>query len=115
MYREGRVHLPLTTTLNGKVFGAPNAGEMHFSFFDLIEHAAKTRPLSAGTIIGSGTVSNKNPAVGSSCLVEKRMLEKIETGNILTPYLKDGDRVKIQMFHEGRDLFGAIDQKIMLG
>jgi fumarylacetoacetate (FAA) hydrolase len=111
-WRDGRVHLPMETRLNGKVFGTPNAGEMHFSFFDLIEHAAKTRPLSAGTILGSGTISNADETVGSSCLAEQRMLEKIKTGTISTRYLQDGDRVQITMQRDGVDIFGAIDQRM---
>ncbi len=111
-WRDGRVHLPLETRINGKVFGTPNAGEMHFSFFDLIEHAAKTRPLSAGTILGSGTISNRDESVGSSCLVEQRMLEKIKTGSITTQYLRDGDRVQISMRLHGVDIFGTIDQRV---
>lgn len=111
-WRDGRVHLPLETTRNGTLFGHPNAGEMHFSFFDLIEHACKTRPLSAGTILGSGTVSNRDETVGSSCLVEQRMLEKIHTGTITTTYLQDGDRVQITMKQGTRDLFGVIDQRV---
>lgn len=111
-WREGRAHLPLETTLNDTLFGRPHAGEMHFSFFDLIEHAARTRDLSAGTIIGSGTVSNADETVGSSCLVERRMIEKIRDGSITTRYLKDGDRVRITMRRDGQDLFGLIDQRI---
>lgn len=111
-WRDGRLHLPVTTTLNGKVFGEPNAGEMHFSFHQLIEYAATTRPLSAGTIIGSGTVSNKDESVGSSCLAEKRMLEKINSGAISTPFLKGGDRVTISVRRDGTDLFGTIDQTV---
>jgi fumarylacetoacetate (FAA) hydrolase len=111
-WRDGRLHLPLKTLLNGILFGQPNAGEMHFSFFDLIAHAAKTRPLSAGTIIGSGTVSNSDESVGSSCLVERRMIEKIRTGGISTHYLADGDRVQIALSKDGQDVFGTIDQKV---
>lgn len=111
-WRDGKVRLPLETELNGHPFGTPNAGEMHFSFFQLIEHAAKTRPLSAGTIIGSGTVSNEDATVGSSCLVEQRMREKIATGAIKTQYLKDGDRIVIRMRKDGQDLFGTIDQRV---
>lgn len=111
-WREGRLHLPLETTLNGSLFGRPNAGEMHFSFFDLIEHAARTRSLSAGTIIGSGTVSNADESVGSSCLVEQRMLETIRSGSISTRYLQDGDHIHITMRRAGRDLFGVIDQRV---
>ena len=108
----GRLHLPVTTTLNGAIFGKPNAGEMHFSFHQLIEYAATTRSLSAGTIIGSGTVSNKDESVGSSCLAEKRMLEKITSGTITTKFLKPGDRVTISVTHQGVDIFGTIDQKV---
>ena len=75
-WKDGRVHLPLLVDYNGKAFGRANAGEMHFHFGQLIAHAARTRKLSAGTIIGSGTVSNKDPSVGCSCIAEKRMLEK---------------------------------------
>ena len=108
-----RVHLPLESWLNGKKYGNPNAAEMHFSFADLIEHACKTRHLSAGTIIGSGTVSNKDESVGSSCLAEKRMLEKINTGSITTPFMKVGDRIEMEMFHNGSTVFGRINQKVV--
>lgn len=113
-WRGGRVHLELRTTYNGKLFGHPNAGEMHFSFHDLIAHAARTRRLSAGTILGSGTVSNADEAVGSSCLAEKRMLEKIKTGTMSTPFMKAGDTVEMEMRDgKGRDLFGRISQTIV--
>jgi fumarylacetoacetate (FAA) hydrolase len=110
-----KVHLPLTVTLNGARFGAPNAGEdMTFSFADLIAHAAKTRQLGAGSIVGSGTVSNKTHAAGSACLAETRTLETIERGAPKTPFLKFGDRVKIEMFDlDGKSIFGAIDQKVV--
>jgi fumarylacetoacetate (FAA) hydrolase len=85
---------------------------MHFSFHQLIEHAAATRPLSAGTIIGSGTVSNKDETVGSSCLAEKRMLEKIASGVITTKFLENGDRVTISVNDRGVSIFGTIDQKV---
>lgn len=111
-WRDGRLHLPVTTTLNGELFGSPNAGEMHFSFHDLIEHAATTRPLSAGTIVGSGTVSNKDESVGSSCLAERRMIEKIRSGAISTPYLKHGDKVSISASHNGINIFGTIEQTV---
>ncbi|RMG40001.1 MAG: FAA hydrolase family protein [Candidatus Dadabacteria bacterium] len=111
-WKDGRVHLDMVTHLNGKLFGHPNAGEMHFSFYELIAHAARTRPLTAGTIIGSGTVSNKDPQVGSSCLAEKRMLEKIESGEITTPFLKSGDRIEIEMVKDNHSLFGKISQKV---
>ena len=113
-WREGRIHLPLKVEINGEFFGNPNAGEMHFHFGQLIAHAARTRKLSAGTIIGSGTVSNEDRARGSSCLVEKRMIEKIDEGTIKTPFLKIGDRVKIEMSDEqGHNIFGTINQTVI--
>lgn len=109
-----RVHLPLLTHLNGQLFGQPNAGiDMTFSFPELIEHAAKTRLLSSGTIIGSGTVSNLDRSKGSSCVAEKRMLEILESGKARTPFLHFGDRVRIEMLDKhGNSLFGAIDQMV---
>ena len=87
---------------------------MHFSFHQLIEHAARTRNLSAGTIIGSGTVSNDDETKGSSCLAEKRMLEKINEGEIKTPFMKPGDTIKIEMKDkEGHSIFGTIFQKVI--
>lgn len=114
-WKEGRVHLPLVTYHNGALFGAPNAGvDMVFDFPTLIAHAAKTRLLSAGTIIGSGTVSNKDRSVGSSCIVEKRTLEKLDGKEPSTPFMKFGDRVRIEMLDaNGASIFGAIDQKIV--
>lgn len=114
-WREHKVHRPLNTTLNGVLFGQPNAGEdMQFSFAELLAHGAKTRPLSAGTVMGSGTIANQDPAVGASCLVEKRMLEIIANGQASTPFLKFGDRVKIEMFDAlGRSIFGAIEQTVV--
>lgn len=110
---EGRVHLPLKVEYNGAFFGDANAGAMHFHFGQLIAHAARTRPLAAGTVIGSGTVSNEDMARGSSCLAEKRMLEKIHEGVIKTPFMKIGDTIKIEMFDkEGRNIFGTIFQKV---
>jgi fumarylacetoacetate (FAA) hydrolase len=112
-WREGRVHLPLKVEYNGEFFGNADAGAMHFHFGQLIAHAARTRALSAGTIIGSGTVSNEDVSRGSSCLAEKRMLEKIHEGVIKTPFMKAGDTVKMEMFDmEGRNLFGTIQQKV---
>lgn len=110
-WREGRLHLEMESRLNGRPFGRPNAGEMHFSFFDLIEHAAKTRRLSAGTIIGSGTVSNKDEGAGCGCIAEKRMLEQIHAGRMETPFLKAGDLVEIEMLKDGESVFGSIRQK----
>lgn len=112
-YWDGaRVKLPLFSHLNGQLFGQPNAGvDMTFSFPELIQHAAKTRQLSAGTIIGSGTVSNLDRSKGSSCIAEKRMLEIIECGQAKTTFMKFGDRIRIEMLdNQGNSLFGAIDQ-----
>jgi fumarylacetoacetate (FAA) hydrolase len=114
-WSDGKVHLPLTVELNGQRFGAPNAGEdMTFSFPQLIAHAAKTRALSAGTIVGSGTVSNKDHSRGSCCIAERRTLEQLEGGAPKTPFMKFGDRVKIEMLDaEGHSVFGAIDQEVV--
>jgi len=114
-WHDTKVHLPLTVDLNGERFGAPNAGvDMTFSFAQLIAHAAKTRVLSAGTIVGSGTVSNRDRSAGSCCIAERRTLEQIEAGAPKTPFLRFGDRVHIEMFdQEGRSIFGAIDQHVV--
>ncbi len=112
-WKGGRIHLPLKVEYNGNFFGSANAGEMHFHFGQLIAHAARTRNLKAGTIIGSGTVSNEDMTKGSSCLAEKRMLEKIHEGTIKTPFMKVGDTVKVEMFDpEGRNIFGTISQRV---
>ena len=112
----GKITLPLTTHLNGELFGEPFCHvDMTFDFPRLISHAAKSRNLRAGTIIGSGTISNLDRSRGSSCLAEKRMLEKIETGEMKTPFMKDGDQVRIEMFDsDGNSIFGAIDQKVVI-
>lgn len=109
-----RVHLPLLSFLNGELFGSPNAGiDMTFSFPELIAHAAKTRFLAAGTIIGSGTVSNVDRSKGSSCIAEKRMLEILEDGKPKTAYMTYGDTIRIEMHSpEGKSLFGAIEQTV---
>lgn len=113
-WKDARVHLPLQTKLNGEWFGSPDAGpEMHFSFAQLIAHAARTRPLTAGTLIGSGTVSNEDRSKGSSCLAEKRMIEKIDNDEIVTPFMQHGDTVTIEMFKNGKSLFGKIHQKVV--
>ncbi len=114
-WKDGRVHLPLVTHYNGTKYGDPEAGpEMFFSFYELIEHICKTRAYTAGTILGSGTVSNENRARGSSCLAEKRMIEKIDTGTITTPFMKAGDTVEIEMHDKaGKSLFGKISQKVV--
>jgi fumarylacetoacetate (FAA) hydrolase len=113
-WREGKVHLPLLVDVNGARFGSPNAGvDMTFSFPQLIAHAAKTRELEAGSIIGSGTVSNADRKSGSACVAERRMLETIEKGKPETPFLKFGDRVRIEMkLPDGKSIFGAIDHKV---
>jgi fumarylacetoacetate (FAA) hydrolase len=112
-WHDGKVHLPLTVTLNGETFGTPNAGDdMTFSFPLLIAHAAKTRFLGAGTIIGSGTVSNRDAARGSACIAEKRMRETIASGAPKTPFLHFGDKVRIEMLDGSRSIFGAIDQTV---
>jgi fumarylacetoacetate (FAA) hydrolase len=114
-WRGGRVHLPLITHLNGDKYGDPDAGpEMHFSFLDLIAHVTRSRALGAGAIVGSGTISNADRSRGSSCLAEKRMIEKIDSGAFVTPFLTYGDRVAIEMFGEdGQSLFGRIDQTVV--
>jgi fumarylacetoacetate (FAA) hydrolase len=113
-WKEGRVHLTLKTWLNGVQVGDTEAGpEMHFSFFDLVQHVAKTRRYVAGTLLGSGTVSNADRARGISCLAERRMIETIDEGAPKTPFLRDGDRVEIEMHHpDGTSLFGRIDQRV---
>jgi fumarylacetoacetate (FAA) hydrolase len=113
-WEGGKVHRPLVSHINGALFGQPDAGvDMTFNFPTLVAHAAKTRPLGCGTIIGSGTVSNYDRSAGSSCLAEKRMLEIIESGEAKTPFLKFGDRVRIEMFDAaGHSIFGAIDQAV---
>ena len=111
----GKVCLPLVSHLNGRLIGRPNAGvDMTFDFPRLIAHAAKTRRLGAGTIVGSGTVSNADRAAGSSCLAEVRMLETVQTGAPVTPFLRFGDRVRIEMLDSrGQSIFGAIEQQVV--
>lgn len=123
-WRDGKVHLPLVSHLNGRLFGRPNAGiDMTFDFPTLIAHIARTRELEAGSIVGSGTVSNKEngspgrPAatggIGYSCIAEQRCVETIEAGKPSTPFLRFGDRVRIEMHDAaGRSVFGAIDQTV---
>ena len=123
-WRDGRVHRPLVTHLNGALFGRPDAGvDMTFPFGRLVAHLAKTRDLCAGTIVGSGTVSNREnggpgrPAseggVGYSCIAEQRTVETILAGKPSTPFMRFGDRVRIEMTDEhGRSIFGAIDQRL---
>ena len=113
---DSKVHLPLYVTWNEKLCGQANAGvDMQFNFAELISHAAKTRRLTAGTILGSGTVSNNDLEKGYSCIVEKRVLEIIETGEAATEFMRFGDRVRIEMLDEkGTSIFGAIDQEVQI-
>ncbi len=123
-WKDGKLHLPLLVSLNGKAFGKANAGiDMTFDFGQLVVHAAKTRPLVAGTIIGSGTVSNKldggpgkpvsEGGAGYSCIAEIRTIETIATGTPKTPFMKFGDTVRIEMKDKtGHSIFGAIEQTV---
>ena len=109
-----KLHLPLVSHLNGGLFGKVDCEvDMTFDFPTLIAHAAKTRRLCAGTIVGSGTVSNYDRSKGSSCIAEKRMLETIADGAPSTPFMRFGDHVRIEMFDkQGKSIFGAIDQHV---
>jgi fumarylacetoacetate (FAA) hydrolase len=112
---DGRkLSLPVIVHINGSQFGEPNAGDdMTFDFPQLIAHAAKTRPLAAGTIVGSGTISNLDRSRGAACIAERRMLETLEGGKPITPFLRFGDRVRIEMRDaDGNSIFGAIDQEV---
>jgi len=113
-WRGSKVHLPLLTHVNGAWFGAPEAGvDMQFDFAQLIAHAAKTRPLGAGAIVGSGTVANQDTSLGASCFAERRTVETLETGSPITPFMAFGDVVRIEMFGlDGVSVFGAIEQTI---
>ncbi|MCV6602390.1 MAG: fumarylacetoacetate hydrolase family protein [Cohaesibacter sp.] len=123
-WQEGKVHLPLEVTYNDQAFGKAEAGiDMTFNFPTLVSHAAKTRPLGAGAIVGSGTVSNKldggpgkpvsQGGVGYSCIAEIRMIETIEEGAPKTPFMRFGDRVEIEMKDaSGQSIFGKISQKV---
>ncbi len=125
-WRDGVLHLPLLSTLNGELFGKPNAGiDMTFHFGQLIAHAAKTRPLAAGTVIGSGTVSNKldggpgkpvaEGGVGYSCIAEIRMIETIQSGQPSTRFMQDGDSIEIEMLdQDGASIFGKIKQQVTI-
>ena len=113
-WRDNKVHLPLLTHINGAWFGAPEAGvDMQFDFAQLVAHVAKTRPLSAGTIVGSGTVANEDTSLGASCFAELRTVETLRDGKPSTPFMKYGDSVRIEMLDRaGHSIFGAIEQKI---
>lgn len=112
----GKLHLPLVTHWNGVLFGRPNAGDdMHFDFPTLISHAARTRSLPSGTIIGSGTVSNVDTNLGYSCIVERRVMEGAIAGSAVTPFMRHGDRVRIEVYSpDGRSIFGAIEQEVRI-
>ena len=113
-WRDSTLHLPLRSWLNGERFGEPEAGvDMQFNFAQLVAHAAKTRPLAAGTIVGSGTVANQDESLGASCLAELRMLEIIQSGKPVTPFMSFGDTIRIEMLDaDGNSIFGAIEQII---
>ena len=113
-WRDSKLHLPLLTHIHGKWFGAPEAGgDMQFNFAQLVAHAAKTRPLSAGTIVGSGTVANEDTSLGASCFAEQRTVETLRDGKPSTPFMAFGDTVRIEMLDkDGNSIFGAIEQRI---
>lgn len=111
-----RVHRPLICSVRGEIFGQPDCGvDMVFDFAQLISHVAKTRELEAGSVIGSGTISNVDRSKGSACIVERRTLEQLESGSPVTPYLNAGDAVRIEMFDaDGESIFGAIAQTVVI-
>jgi fumarylacetoacetate (FAA) hydrolase len=114
-WRDGRVQLPIHVYWNGTEFGHPHCGQMGFSFGQLIAHAARTRNLSAATVIGSGTISNNEyRSVGSACIAERRGIELTDQGKPQTDYMKFGDRVRIEMLDAaGQSIFGAIEQRVV--
>jgi len=114
-WRDNKLHRPLLTHYNGELFGRPEAGEdMQFSFAELLAHAARSRPLAAGTLLGSGTIANQDTSLGASCLAEKRMLEIIANGKPSTPFMQFGDTVRIEMTDpDGSSYFGAIEQEVI--
>lgn len=111
-WHDDKLHLPMRTWLNGQWFGEAECGvDMQFDFAQLIAHAARTRPLTAGTIVGSGTIANQDTGKGASCLAEQRTVETLRDGKPSTPFLKFGDRVRIEITDgNGVSIFGAIDQ-----
>lgn len=113
-WRDNKLHLPMLSHVNGEWFGAPEAGvDMQFDFAQLVAHVAKTRPLSAGTIVGSGTVANEDTSLGASCFAERRTVETLRDGKPSTPYMSFGDSVRIEMLdRDGVSIFGAIEQRI---
>ena len=113
-WNDGKLHLPLNSTLNGRLIGSPNAGiDMTFNFGQLVAHASKTRSLMAGTVIGSGTVANQGSPNGSSCLAEVRCLEIVNSGKATTPFMSFGDRIEVEMKDKnGKSIFGKINQVV---
>lgn len=113
-WRDSKLHRPMLTHVNGKWFGAPEAGvDMQFNFAQLVAHAARTRPLSAGTIVGSGTIANEDTSLGASCFAEQRTVEALRDGKPTTPFMRFGDTVRIEMLDaDGNSIFGAIEQEI---
>jgi fumarylacetoacetate (FAA) hydrolase len=109
-----RVAADMTVHFNGQPYGHPNGREMHFTFGDLVAHACRTRPLAAGSLVGTGTFSNEDKNRGFACLTEKRFQEILDSGKPATPWLKVGDRVRIEMFVDGGSVFGPIDQTVSL-
>jgi fumarylacetoacetate (FAA) hydrolase len=113
-WRGGRLHLRLQVRWNGERVGDVDAAEMHFSFYDLVEHVTKTRAFTAGTILGSGTVSNADRSRGWSCIAEKRAIEMIDTGAARTRYMLPGDTIEMELRDgSGRDVFGTISQRVV--
>lgn len=113
-WQDEKLHLPMRTWLNGKWFGEAECGvDMQFNFAQLVAHAAKTRPLTTGTIVGSGTIANEDTSKGASCLAEQRTVETLRDGKPATPFLKFGDTLRIEITdHSGASIFGAIEQAI---
>ena len=114
-WRDGRVQMRLHVQWNGERFGEPHGGEMNFHFGELVAHAARTRRLGAGTIVGSGTVSNLARTAGSACIAERRVIEMIDQGSARTGFMRFGDSVRMQArFDDGSDgPFGAIEQRVV--
>jgi fumarylacetoacetate (FAA) hydrolase len=114
-WQGSKLHLPMRTWINERWFGEAECGvDMQFSFAELLAHAAKSRPLSAGTIVGSGTIANEDTSKGASCLAEQRTVETLRDGKPTTPFLKFGDRVRIEVTAaDGNSIFGAIEQVVV--
>ena len=112
-WKDGRLHGKLEVKLNGELFGDPDGAEMNFSFGQLVAHANRTRPLAAGSIIGTGTISNEDKARGFACLTEKRYQEVMDTGKATTPWLKAGDHLWMDYQLNGKSVFGVIDQAVV--